>query len=290
MTQFFNIPFGKEENQLSVEGGRYRLLWAELCPYAHRAVIARKLLGLDSVISLGVLDYRRGEDGWKFSLDEGGVDPILKKHTLKEIYQFSEPDYEGPFSVPALVDEKTEKIVRRESGDILRDFSTKFRELHIGTAPDLYPEILSSQIDEWNEKISAAINDGVYGMGFAENQEQYDKAYNDFFGMLDTVEERLKQHRYFHGSSITETDIRFYTTMIRFDVVYYGMYGANKKRIEEYHNIFNYLKDLYQTSGFGDTTNFEAIKVGYYFSSGKKIIPKGPEVNKWSEAHDRNKF
>ena len=285
---YFNKPFNTEEQP--IEKDRYRLLWSALCPYAHRAVIARKLLGLDKVISLGTLDYRRGEDGWQFSLDPDGVDPILKKSTIKSVYNYSEPNYEGPYSVPALVDLKTEKIVRKESAEILHEFATVFKPLHKKGAIDLYPETLAKQIDEWNEKLAIAVNDGVYGMGFAKTQDEYDLAFNRFFDALDEVEERLSNQRYINGNSITETDIRFYTTMIRFDVVYYGMYGANKKRIEDYPNIFNYLKDLYQTPGFGDTTDFEAIKVGYYLSRGRGIVPGGPSVDKWQEPHDRLRF
>lgn len=285
---YFNKPFNTVEQP--IEKDRYRLLWAALCPYAHRAVIARKILGLDKVISLGTLDYRRGEDGWQFSLDPDGVDPILKKPTIKSVYNYSEPNYEGPYSVPALVDLKTEKIVRKESAEILHEFATIFKPLHKKGAIDLYPETLAKQIDEWNEKLAIAVNDGVYGMGFAKTQDEYDLAFNRFFDALDEVEERLSNQRYINGNSITETDIRFYTTMIRFDVVYYGMYGANKKRIEDYPNIFNYLKDLYQTPGFGDTTDFEAIKVGYYLSRGRGIVPGGPSVDKWQEPHDRLRF
>ena len=285
---YFNKPFNTVEQP--IEKDRYRLLWAALCPYAHRAVIARKILGLDKVISLGTLDYRRGEDGWQFSLDPDGVDPVLKKPTIKSVYNYSEPNYEGPYSVPALVDLKTEKIVRKESAEILHEFATIFKPLHKKGAIDLYPETLAKQIDEWNEKLAIAVNDGVYGMGFAKTQDEYDLAFNRFFDALDEVEERLSNQRYINGNSITETDIRFYTTMIRFDVVYYGMYGANKKRIEDYPNIFNYLKDLYQAPGFGDTTDFEAIKVGYYLSGGKEIVPGGPSVDKWQEPHDRLRF
>ena len=285
---YFNKPFNTEEQP--IEKDRYRLLWAALCPYAHRAVIARKLLGLDKVISLGTLDYRRGEEGWQFSLDPDGVDPVLKKPTIKSVYNYSEPNYEGPYSVPALVDLKTEKIVRKESAEILHEFATVFKPLHKEDAIDLYPESLAKQIDEWNEKLAIAVNDGVYGMGFAKTQNEYDLAFNRFFDSLDEVEELLSNQRYINGNSITETDIRFYTTMIRFDVVYYGMYGANKKRIEDYPNIFNYLKDLYQTPGFGDTTDFEAIKVGYYVSGGREIVPGGPSVDKWQKPHDRLRF
>lgn len=285
---YFNKPFNTEEQP--IEKDRYRLLWAALCPYAHRAVIARKLLGLDKVISLGTLDYRRGEEGWHFSLDPDGVDPVLKKPTIKSVYNYSEPNYEGPYSVPALVDLKTEKIVRKESAEILHEFATVFKPLHKEDAIDLYPESLAKQIDEWNEKLAIAVNDGVYGMGFAKTQNEYDLAFNRFFDSLDEVEELLSNQRYINGNTITETDIRFYTTMIRFDVVYYGMYGANKKRIEDYPNIFNYLKDLYQTPGFGDTTDFEAIKVGYYVSGGREIVPGGPSVDKWQEPHDRLRF
>ena len=168
---YFNKPFNTEEQP--IEKDRYRLLWAALCPYAHRAVIARKLLGLDNVISLGTLDYRRGEDGWQFSLDPDGVDPVLKKPTIKSVYNFSEPNYEGPYSVPALVDLKTEKIVRKESAEILHEFATIFKPLHKEGAIDLYPESLAKQIDEWNEKLAVAVNDGVYGMGFAKTQDEY---------------------------------------------------------------------------------------------------------------------
>ena len=236
------------------------------------------------------MDYRRGEEGWQFSLDKDGLDPVLKQSKIKDVYLNSDSDYEGPYSVPVLVDITTGKVVRKESAELLHEFATVFKKLHKKDGIDLYPEHLAGQIDEWNEKLAVALNDGVYGMGFAESQEKYDEAFERFFNMMDVVEDRLSNQRYFHGNTITETDIRFYTTMIRFDVVYYGLYSANKKRIEEYPNIFNYLKDLYQTPGFGSTTDFEAIKVGYYVSAGKTIVPKGPEVDKWNQSHDRDRF
>ena len=288
MKKFFSKPFGTDEQP--IEEGRYRLFWTAVCPYAHRAVIAREILGLDDAISLGTLDYRRGEEGWQFSLDKDGLDPILKQSKIKDVYLNSDSDYKGPYSVPVLVDVTTGKVVRKESAELLHEFATVFKKLHKKDGIDLYPEHLADQIDEWNEKLAVAINDGVYGMSFAENQEKYDEAFERFFDMMDIVEDRLSNQRYFHGNTITETDIRFYTTMIRFDIVYYGLYSANKKRIEEYPNIFNYLKDLYQTPGFGSTTDFKAIKVGYYVSAGKTIVPKGPEVDKWNQSHDRARF
>lgn len=278
----FQQPFGNQKDELPLEKGRYRLIWGALCPYAHRARIAYTLLGLEDVISLGTVNSIRTANGWAFSLDEDAVDPILKVAYLKDLYLATDAQYKGAYSVPVLVDTMTKKIVRNESADILRDFITIFQPFHKADAPDLYPDHLRQAIDEWNKKLADAINDGIYRIGFAKNQEDYDRACHTFFDMLQILEARLTHQSYVHGEQLTETDIRLYTTLVRFDAVYYSLYQANFRRLIDYPHLFNYIKRLYDIPGFGSTTDFNAIKQGYYLSQNPNaIVPIGPDESIW---------
>ena len=263
----FDTPFGEEEGQLPVEAGRYRLLWAPVCPWAHRSIIVRKLLGLEDVISVGKADPKRpnvSRSDWAFTLDEGDVDPVLGIHYISEVYLNADPDYQGRFTVPALVDLKTKKVVNNDYFHLTLYFETAWKKYHKPGAPDLYPEELREEIDTLNDIIFREVNNGVYKAGFARNQEAYEEAYHMVFNRLDWLEERLADRRYLFGDKITESDVRLYVTLARFDVAYHNIFRVNKKRLRDYDNLWAYARDLYQTPGFGDTTDFAAIKKHYH--------------------------
>lgn len=293
-TNRFITPFGDKPGDLPVEAGRYRLLWARICPWAHRAVIVRELLGLQDVISLGTTSPVRTENGWEFSLDEGGVDPLLGIRYLPEIYAETDPDYSGRATVPTVVDVTTRKVVNNDYFKLTNYFETAFKPFHKENAPDLYPQELRAEIDEFNDTLFHEVNNGVYKAGFAHSQEAYEQAYDALFARLDQLEERLSTRRYLFGEQITDSDVRFYVTLVRFDVAYYSVFRTNRNRIVDFPNIWNYAKDLYQTPGFGDTTDFDSIKRGYHLGNHTQnpyqILAKGPELSIWNEPHDRNRF
>lgn len=290
----FTTPFGDGPNELPVESGRYRLLWARICPWAHRSIIVRELLGLQDVISVGTASPVRTERGWEFSLDEGGVDPVLQIRYLPEIYAQTDPEYEGRATVPTVVDLKTKKVVNNDYFHLTNYWETAFKKFHKPGAPDLYPEHLRSEIDTFNDVLFHDVNNGVYKAGFAKSQAAYESAYETLFARLDDLEERLSHQRYLFGDHITDADVRFYVTLARFDVAYYSVFKTNRNRIIDFPNIWNYAKDLYQTAGFGDTTDFESIKKGYQLGSHSQnpnqILAKGPDTSIWLEPHDRTRF
>ncbi|WP_438490863.1 glutathione S-transferase family protein [Paenibacillus sp. IHBB 3054] len=290
----FTTPFGEGPGELPAEAGRYRLLWARICPWAHRAVIVRELLGLQEVISLGTASPVRTENGWEFSLDEGGVDPLLGIRYLPEIYAETDPEYSGRATVPAVVDVTTRKVVNNDYFRLTYYFETAFKPFHKAGAPDLYPEALRTDIDALNDILFHEVNNGVYKAGFAKSQQAYEQAYDVLFARLDQLEERLSTRRYLLGDQITDADVRLYVTLARFDVAYYSVFRTNRNRIVDFPNLWNYAKDLYQTPGFGDTTDFEAIKRGYQLGNHAEnpyqILAKGPDVSIWNESHDRNRF
>ena len=198
----------EEEGQLPVEAGRYRLLWAPVCPWAHRSIIVRKLLGLEDVISVGKADPKRPNvprSDWAFTLDEGDVDPVLGIHYISEVYLNADPDYQGRFTVPALVDLKTKKVVNNDYFHLILYFETAWKKYHKPGAPDLYPEELREEIDALNDIIFREVNNGVYKAGFARSQEAYEEAYHTVFNRLDWLEERLADRRYLFGDKITES-------------------------------------------------------------------------------------
>lgn len=292
-TNRFTTPFGSGEGELPVEAGRYRLLVAKICPWAHRQLIALSLLGLNDVISVGVANPVRSPNGWEFSLDPDGVDPVLGIRYLDEIYLETDPDYKGRCTVPAVVDLKTRKVVNNDYFKLTNYWETVWKPFHKEGAPDLYPEQLRGEIDELNDIIFHDVNNGVYKAGFARSQAAYEKAYDELFARLDWLEERLSYQRYLFGNKITDSDIRLYVTLARFDVAYYLGFRTNRNRLIDFPNLWNYAKDLYQTPGFGDTTDFDAIKRGYLLSASRnklQILSKGPDVSIWNEPHDRDRF
>lgn len=289
----FTKPFGDGEDELPVEANRYRLIWAPVCPWAHRSVIVRRLLGLEDVISLGTLDPVRPDtptSDWAFTLDKDGVDPVLKIHRLSELYLRSDKDYTGRPTVPCLVDLKTGLIANNDYFNLTRYFETKWTKFHKPGAPDLYPEELSSQIDKLNDELFDKVNNGVYKAGFARSQEAYEDAVVNVFKMFDSLEERLSHSRYLFGNRITESDVRLYVTLARFDIAYYNAFKVNLKSLKEYKNLWAYARDLYQTKGFGDTTDFLAIKKHYHLccvENPYKILPLGPDLSDWNTPSGR---
>lgn len=294
----FTTPFGTAPGELPVEAGRYRLLWSPVCPWAHRVVIVRRVLGLEDKISLGTADPMRpniGRVDWAFTLDEGDVDPVLGIHYISEIYLKTDPSYEGRPTVPVVVDVKQQKVVNNDYFRLTNHLETAWAPLHKENAPNLYPEELREDIDALNDIIFHEINNGVYKCGFARSQESYEEAYDVLFNRLDQLEERLSTQRFLFGDFITDSDVRLYVTLARFDVAYYTAFKANRNLIVDFPNLWGYLRDLYQTPGFGDTTDFHAIKVHYHLSNhiasddqkGRNVLPLGPDTELFSTAHHR---
>jgi glutathionyl-hydroquinone reductase len=298
-TNRFTTPFGNGEGELPVEAGRYRLLWSAICPWAHRAVIVRSVLGLEEAISLGTAGPMRPKlphVDWEFYLDEGNVDPVLGIRYMSEIYQKSDSDYSGRPTVPAMVDIKEQRVVNNDYFRLTNYLETAWAPFHKKNAPDLYPEQLREEIDALNDIIFHDINNGVYKCGFAQSQEAYENAYDTLFERLDEFEERLATNRFLFGDYITDSDVRLYSTLIRFDAAYYAAFKTNRNRIVDFPNIWGYLRDLYQTPGFGDTTDFDAIKRHYHLShhiasndekSHNGILPKGPDLSGLVTEHHR---
>ena len=290
----FRTPFGSGPSDLPVEAGRYRLIWTPLCPWATRQVIVLGLLGIgEDVISIGKVAPIRTEKGWAFSLDEGGVDPVLGIATLPEAYAKADPAYQGRATVPAVIDVTTGKVVNNDYHRLSNYWETVFMPYWKEGAPDLYPENLRSEIDALNEILFHEVNNGVYKAGFAKTQEEYEKNYRMVFSRLDDLEERLSQRRFLFGDTLTDSDVRLYVTLARFDIAYYTEFRLNEKRIMDYENLWNYAKELYSIPAFGRATDFLAIKQGYFlgnaFTNPDQILPEGPDVSVWNEPHDREK-
>lgn len=246
-----------------VEAGRYRLVVSRACPWASRALVSRRLLGLEDALSLAVTDPIQDDRSWRFTLDPDDRDPVLGIRYLSEAYDARESGYPGGVSVPAIVDVPSGELVTNDYQQITLDLATEWKALHRSGAPDLYPEPLREEIDDVAEGIYRDINNGVYRAGFATDQTEYDEAYRALFRRLDLVSERLADRRYLVGDTITEADIRLYTTLVRFDAVYHGHFKCNRSKITEDPVLWAYARDLFQTPGFGDTTDFDHIKQHY---------------------------
>lgn len=297
----FSTRFGSEQGNLPVEKNRYRLIWSAPCPWSHRAVIVRKILGLENVISLGEVDPIRpnvSRIDWAFSLDENQKDPVLGITYLSEIYTKTDPNYTGRPTVPVMVDVKTKKVVNNDYFTLTTDFETVWTPFHKKGAPDLYPEMLRDEIDRFNDVLYSDINNGVYKCGFAKSQEAYEQAYDTLFERLEELDARLSTRRFLFGDFITEADIRLYVTLVRFDVAYYSVFKANKYRLIDFEHLWGYARDLYDTPGFKETTDFEAIKKHYHISARLTpndiemdvIIPKGPDLSGWEKQPNREQL
>lgn len=274
-----------------VEPGRYRLVAARACPWANRTLIVRRLLGLEPVLSLGMCGPTHDKLSWTFDLDPGGVDPVLGIPRLRDAYLARFPDYPRGITVPAIVDVPSGQVVTNDYAQITVDFSTEWTDYHRPGAPQLYPESLRAEIDEVNLAVFRDVNNGVYRCGFAGAQDAYDAAYDRLFNRLDWLSERLAAQRYLVGDTITEADIRLFTTLVRFDAVYHGHFKCNRSKLTEMPVLWAYARDLYQTPGFGDTIDFGQIKTHYYVVhrdiNPTGIVPKGPDLANWSTPHGR---
>ncbi|MFB9909082.1 glutathione S-transferase family protein [Allokutzneria oryzae] len=273
------------------EAGRYRLVVSLACPWAHRAVIVRRLLGLEDTISLGVVDPIRDDKGWRFTLDDGDRDPVLGIGYLSEAYLATDPSFSGRYTVPSLIDVPSGKVVTNDYPQITIDFSLRWKAFHRAGAPDLYPETLREEIDAVNAEVYRDVNNGVYRCGFATSQQAYDKAYAALFERLDALAARLADQRYLVGDTITEADVRLFTTLVRFDAVYHGHFKTNRNKLAELPVLWAYARDLFSTPGFGDTVDFDHIKRHYYGThhqlNPSLIVPQGPDPRGWYEPHGR---
>ncbi len=277
-----------------VEPGRYRLVVARACPWANRAIIVRRLLGLEDVLSMGVCGPTHDERSWTFDLDPGGRDPVLGIERLQEAYLARDPDYDKGITVPAIVEISSGQVVTNDFAQITLDLSTQWAKYHREGAPDLYPEALRAEMDEVMQRIYTEVNNGVYRCGFAGSQRAYDKSYDRLFDALDWLEQRLADRRYLMGGSITEADVRLFTTLVRFDPVYHGHFKCNRNKLTEMPVLWAYARDLFQTPGFGDTIDFDHIKRHYYCVhrdiNPTQIVPKGPDLAGWLSPHGREEL
>jgi putative glutathione S-transferase len=275
--------------------GRYHLYVSLACPWAHRTLVVRKLKKLGDAISVSVVDPFMGDDGWAFNAPDGSLTPgATRDHVngaryLHEIYTRARPDYTGRVTVPVLWDRERRTIVNNESSEIIRMFNSAFDAL-AAAGDDLYPEALRDEIDELNSVIYDTVNNGVYKCGFAKTQASYEAAFAPLFETIERLEDRLKSRRYLFGPRTTEADWRLFTTLVRFDAVYYSHFKCNLRRIVDYPNLWGYTRDLYQIPGIAETVNLAHIKRHYYASHAMinptRIVPVGPAID-FTTPHDR---
>ncbi|MGZ0149312.1 glutathione S-transferase family protein [Kribbella sp. WER1] len=274
-----------DQGRWPVEPGRYRLVVSLACPWAHRSVIVRRLLGLEDAISLAIVDPIRDERGWRFALDADGRDPVLGIAFLSEAYLRTDPAYDGRVTVPAIVDTVTGEVVTNDYPQITLDLSTEWVDHHRAGAPQLIPDD-RAEMDQLIDEIYRDVNNGVYRCGFATGQEAYETAYDALFARLDVLEERLRDRPYLLGDSLREVDVRLFTTLVRFDAVYHGHFKCNRQKLTEFPNLWAYARRLYQLPGFGETVDFDQIKRHYYVThdtiNPTGIVPKGPDPRVWT--------
>lgn len=273
---------------------RYHLYVSLACPWASRTVIARKLLGLEKVIGLTVLDPVRDERGWAFREGPGfTTDPVNGFSYLSEAYRASDPNFNGRVTVPVLWDKQLKRIVNNSEDDICRMFNDAFRPLLGNQEVDWFPPAIEDEQRQLSEFIYEKVNNGVYRAGFASAQKPYEKACRALFEALDELEIRLGKNRYLFGSDIVESDWRLFCTLVRFDAVYHGHFKCNVRRILDYPNLQGYLLDLYQHPGIAETVNIDHIKRHYYFThddiNPTQIVPIGPALD-FTAPHGRESF
>jgi putative glutathione S-transferase len=258
-----------------VEPGRFRLYVSRACPWAHRTLVLRAMKGLEKAVPVFYADPYMGENGWTFT--EGGIG------FLHELYAKAKPDYTGRVSVPVLWDAKRERIVNNESSEIIRMLNRDFDALATKKLHDLYPENLRKEIDAVNERVYRTVNNGVYRAGFATAQDKYDEAVTALFATLDWLEKRLAKRKWLCGARLTEADVRLFTTLVRFDAVYYSHFKCNLRRLADYPRLWRYTRNFYALPGVARTVDFAEIKSHYYRSQKQvnptQIVPKGPRLD-----------
>ncbi len=273
-------PGAAGDGGFKAEPGRYHLYVSLACPWAHRTLIFRRLKGLEAMVTVSVVNWLMGKEGWTFEPGPGVIaDSISDASRMYEVYLKADPDYSGRVTVPVLWDRERGTVVSNESADIIRMFNSAFDEVG-AAAGDYYPESLRSEIDEINDRVYPHDNNGVYKAGFATTQAAYEEAVVPLFETLDWLEQRLATRRYLCGERVTEADWRLFTTLLRFDPVYVGHFKCNLRRIVDYPNLYGYLRELYQIDGVAGTVDFQHIK-GHYYGSHDMInptgvVPKGP--------------
>jgi glutathionyl-hydroquinone reductase len=272
------------------EPSRYHLIVSLACPWAHRTVIFRKLKALENILSLSIVEPLMGAQGWEFAADDATLpDTLAGSKRLSEIYVAAEPRYSGRVTVPVLWDMQRRTIVNNESAEIIRMLNSAFAA-HTHVHTDFYPPELRDEIDRINAAVYASVNNGVYRTGFATTQGAYEEAFRALFAELDRIEDILARNRYLVGNRLTEADWRLFTTLIRFDAVYVGHFKCNLRRIIDYPNLSNYLRELYQVQGVAETVNMTHIKRHYYASHRQinptGIVPLGPALD-FAAPHDR---
>ena len=281
------------EGGFAAERNRYHLYVALSCPWAHRTVIFRALKQLEAVVSMSVVSIRSDVQGWTFEREDGSDgDSANAKSRLSDIYLLADPRFTGRVTVPVLWDKKRRTIVNNESAEIIRMFNAAF-DAFTAVKKDYYPAALRAEIDAVNARVYESVNNGVYRAGFATKQEAYEEAFLALFATLDELERRLGAQRYLAGNVLTEADWRLFATLIRFDAVYYGHFKCNLRRIADYPNLSNYLRELYQQEGVAATVNMDHIKRHYYGSQRRVnptgIVPLGPALD-FTKPHDRGRL
>jgi glutathionyl-hydroquinone reductase len=277
-----------------VQPGRYRLVIARACPWANRAAIVRRLMGLEDVLSMGIAGPVHDERSWTFDLDPDGKDPVLGIERLQQAFFKRDPEYPRGITVPAIVDIPTGQVVTNDFVQMTLDLGHEWTAHQRAGAPDLYPEHLRDEIDDVAGKVFRDLNNGVYKCGFASSQAAYDKAYKELWERMDWLEDRLKSRRYLVGDTITEADVRLFPTLVRFDAVYHGHFKCNRQKLTEMPALYAYTRDLFQTPGFGDTIDFAQIKEHYYVVhrtiNPTGIVPQGPDNTGWLTPHGREEL
>jgi glutathionyl-hydroquinone reductase len=277
-----------------VEPRRYRLIAARACPWANRAMIVRRLLGLEGALPMGLAGPVHDADSWTFDLDPDGVDPVLGIARLKDAYEAREPGYDRGITVPAVVEVASGAVVTNDVAQLTLDLSTQWTDHHRDGALQLYPAERREEIDHVAELVYRDVNNGVYRAGFAGTQAAYDRAVADLFARFEWLSDRLATQRYLVGDTITEADVRLFTTLVRFDAVYHGHFKCNRTKLTELPVLWAYARDLFQTPGFGDTIDFEQI-VRHYYQVHRDInptgvVPVGPDLAGWATPHFREEL
>jgi glutathionyl-hydroquinone reductase len=285
-SQFRDCISTKNDSLYPPEKGRYCLYVGLSCPWAHRTLIVRTLKGLENVIEVCLVYPSSTQGGWIMKETIEGCD------TLRQLYQLAKSGYQGRCTVPVLWDKQTKTIVNNESSEIIVMLNSQFNEFATNPSLNLYPDNLHEKIDQWNDQIYHTVNNGVYRCGFAQTQEAYEESCHQLFATLDEIDQNLSNNRYLCGDRLTLADIRLFTTLIRFDIAYYGIFKCNRKRIADYQNLSGYMRELYQLPGVQETCNLDAVKQDYYGNlfplNPGGIIPVGFDISSLNLPHQRD--